>query len=229
MRSMVLSATLTALIAICSVSAHAQIYNGSFEDGDPIATGAWLTLSSGSSAIYGWSIDQGSIDYIGGWWPASHGDRNVDLSGMNAGGVSQMVSTVPGSTYTVSFDMSGNPDGAPFVKQLTVRVDGGQAATFTYDITAHQNTRADMKWVRQSYTFVAETNFTVLSFTSDSDTPYGAALDNVSMELVPVGEPLSGICHRNNGKKGSKTLYVDPAAYPAHMAHGDTAGPCETE
>ena len=101
--------------------------------------------------------------------------------------------------------------------------------TFTYDIAANQNSKTDMKWSRQNYTFVAQTNFTVLSFTSDSNTAFGPTLDNVSMELVPVEEPLAGVCHRNNGRKGSKTLYVDPAAYPAHMAHGDTAGPCETE
>jgi hypothetical protein len=35
------------------------------------------------------------------------------------------------------------------------------------------------------------------------------------------------ICHRDNGKKGWKTLSVSSAAVPAHMAHGDTAGPCE--
>jgi len=77
--------------------------------------------------------------------------------------------------------------------------------------------------VQQRYTFVAEDDLTLLAFTSQANTFFGPALDNVNVER------LEGICHRNNGKKGSKTLYVDPAAYPAHLAHGDTAGPCEAE
>jgi len=34
------------------------------------------------------------------------------------------------------------------------------------------------------------------------------------------------VCHRNNGSSGQKTLNVGAAAVPAHLAHGDTLGPC---
>lgn len=229
MRSVVLSATLAALTVIGCVSTHGQIYNGSFESGSYVPDGGWLVLAAGSSSVDGWTIDQGSIDYISGWWPASEGSRNLDLSGLNAGKVSQYVGTVPGSTYLVSFDLSGNSDGLPIVKQVTVTVDGVQPIAFYYDTAENGNTRTDMKWVRHTYTFVAQSQWTLLSFSSDVATPYGPTLDNVSMELIPIEEPLAGVCHRNNGKKGSKTLYVDTAAYPAHLAHGDSAGPCEAE
>ena len=223
MRSVVLSVTLAALIILYGVPAGAQITNGSFESGSQNPGNGWIVLNGGSPVIDGWNIDQGSIDYIGGWWPASDGLRSIDLSGLSAGGVSQSIPTIPGSRYEVTFDMSGNPDGGPLLKLLTVTADGAQGTTFSYDVAANGNTRSNMKWVQQRYTFVAEDDWTLLAFTSQAATFYGPTLDNVNVER------LEGICHRNNGKKGSKTLYVDPAAYPAHLAHGDTAGPCESE
>jgi hypothetical protein len=46
---------------------------------------------------------------------------------------------------------------------------------------------------------------------------------NTSCSFEPVA---SQICHRDNGSKGRKTLTVGPAALSAHLAHGDSAGPC---
>jgi hypothetical protein len=34
------------------------------------------------------------------------------------------------------------------------------------------------------------------------------------------------VCHKSNGKSAPKTLAVDKGAMAAHLAHGDTAGPC---
>jgi len=34
------------------------------------------------------------------------------------------------------------------------------------------------------------------------------------------------VCHRSNGKSAPKTLAVSPTAVAAHLAHGDTDGPC---
>jgi hypothetical protein len=39
-------------------------------------------------------------------------------------------------------------------------------------------------------------------------------------------EPALQICHRNFGNKGNRTLSVAESAVSAHLAHGDTAGPC---
>jgi hypothetical protein len=38
---------------------------------------------------------------------------------------------------------------------------------------------------------------------------------------------VSQVCHRNNGRSGSKTLTIGGSAVAAHLAHGDTQGPCE--
>ena len=39
-------------------------------------------------------------------------------------------------------------------------------------------------------------------------------------------ETSTQICHRNFGRTGGKTLTVGESAVAAHLAHGDTAGPC---
>jgi hypothetical protein len=47
-------------------------------------------------------------------------------------------------------------------------------------------------------------------------------------ESEPTGE-VGGkvlVCHKPNQKKGGHTLSIDAAALPAHLAHGDYAGPC---
>jgi hypothetical protein len=45
------------------------------------------------------------------------------------------------------------------------------------------------------------------------------------------GDPSSGgekvlVCHKPNNKKGGHTLSISSSAVPAHLAHGDTLGPC---
>ena len=39
-------------------------------------------------------------------------------------------------------------------------------------------------------------------------------------------ESTTQVCHRNNGRSGSKTLTIGESAIGAHLAHGDTLGPC---
>ena len=45
------------------------------------------------------------------------------------------------------------------------------------------------------------------------------------------GNPSTGgekvlVCHKPNSKKGGHTLSISSSALPAHLAHGDTQGPC---
>jgi hypothetical protein len=46
---------------------------------------------------------------------------------------------------------------------------------------------------------------------------------NTSCSMAPAA---SQVCHQDNGKKTQKTLTVGPAALSAHLAHGDSEGPC---
>lgn len=60
---------------------------------------------------------------------------------------------------------------------------------------------------------------------------YGYSLGSTEVHLQTncLLEPASQICHRNFGNKGNRTLSVAESAVAAHLAHGDTAGPCIDE
>ncbi len=165
------------------MAAHFQ--NGSFESASVDPDGSFVTLPEGSMQITGWTVVSGNIDYIGLLWVASNGVRSLDLVGnQNIGGVAQTFDTIPGATYQVSFDLAGNPQGPPTVKPLTVSA-GAVVQNYTFDTTG--KSPSNMGWVTQQFTFVAEGSATTLSFVSDTTglgCCYGAALDNVVVQLV---------------------------------------------
>lgn len=190
--------------------------NGSFEDGVDAPGYSFTTHYPGSAAITDWNVTSGTVDYILSLWQASDGVRSIDLSGGSAGSISQELSTTPGMIYEVLFDLAGNPDGGPAVKELEASA-AGDSATYTFDTTGQS--RGDMGWTTQSFLFAPDGDSTVLTFLSKTSTAYGPALDNVRVY------PYTGrvdICH-----KGKNSITVDASSWPAHQAHGDTLGTCE--
>jgi choice-of-anchor C domain-containing protein len=188
MRKNLLLTAVFALALACSARAD-LVTNGSFENGT-YPGGVFATLGTGSTAITGWTVTSGSIDWINTYWQPEDGAYSIDLSGNEPGGlaISTNLATVSGQTYELSFWLAGNPDGPPTIKPLTVTL-GGIPHTFTFDETG--NTRSSMGWVNETVTFVA-TGTTSLQFASTSGTPYGPALDNVSVnEISAVPEPGS--------------------------------------
>src|SRR5215469_5456883 len=95
------------IIATCSVSAQSLV-NGSFELG--LNPGSSINLVAvDSTTITGWTVKTGSIDYIGSRWQAADGNRCLDLSGTDAGSISQTVSNFTiGGQYRLSFELAGN-------------------------------------------------------------------------------------------------------------------------
>ena len=179
----------TFIIALCVPAYATLVPNGSFESASVDPGGGFITLGSGSTAITGWTVTGHSIDYIGGYWQASDGDRSIDLSGSGLGGIELTTAfeTIVGSEYILTFDMAGNPDGPPSVKELVVQV-GSVVELFTFDSTGQ--TRDNMGWEEKSLAFFATDTTTALIFRSILDTSgvppyYGAALDNVSVDAVP--------------------------------------------
>ncbi len=172
--------------------------NGSFENGtDP---GSFTTVNAGdSTTITGWTVNSGSVDYIGSYWQASDGSRSIDLDGNAQGSISQVLTTVSGDTYTVTFDLSGNPDGAPTVKTVQVGATGGTPQNFTYNTVANGTTHSNMAYKNQSYTFTANSASTTLTFASQDAGSYGAVLDNV------VVADTTQACNAN----ATQTLYSD--------------------
>jgi choice-of-anchor C domain-containing protein len=183
-RGVVLSAALAAGLAVAGGAGAATFFNGSFESAsvDPGAT--FVELNGGSTAIDGWTVGGDSIDYIGGYWQPQDGSRSIDLSGKANGSVSQTFDTVVGQSYLVNFFLAGNPDGGPAAKVAISSATGGPVQSNTFTVTGG-DTRSTMNWAPYTYRFKATGTSTVLSFASATGTPYGPALDNVSVSGVP--------------------------------------------
>jgi len=174
-----------AMLVLGAQSASAvSITNGSFELGtDP---GSFTFLGAGSTNITGWTIGgAGGVDYIGTYWTSSEGNRSVDLSGGGIGSVSQLLTGMTiGQEYTITFDLAGNPAGAPAIKHLQVSVDsmGGGLKVFN---TAGA-TLSNMGWITQTVAFIATASSATLTFLSQDNTSFGPALDNVTIAATPI-------------------------------------------
>lgn len=165
--------------------------NGSFEDG--INPGSFTTLGEGSTGITGWSIYgggiDGTIDYIGSYWNASDGQRSIDLNGDGPGAslYQEITGLVIGQKYKLSFDLSGNTDGGPSLKISR----NGVSENAEVFVSSSSSPIPNLVWTSHSLYFWAAGTTTNLIFSSQVDGPYGPALDNVSIEAVPV--PAAGL------------------------------------
>ncbi len=122
------------------------------------------------------------------------GVRSIDMNG-NGGGasISQMVTNlVIGRSYTLLFDMAGNPDDSPVRKDLFAAI-AGFSDQFSFYTTGR--TRTDMGWTTMSLDFVANDTSHLLQFDSITDgAAYGPALDNVRIvDATPVPVPAAGL------------------------------------
>ena len=195
------SSTLRALIACASLlgvqHAHANLLaNGSFESGtfNP-PNRATMSLGAGSTAMAGWTVVNDTLSWIGTGNPwglsASDGARFLDLTdyttGAPFGGVSQVISTLPGATYLLSFDLGsstfwGRPDA------LTASA-AGASATFTSPGTGTNN-----DWQHVSMQFTAVSVSTTVQLLGAKGAQY-IGQDNASVEFVSapaaVPEPAS--------------------------------------
>lgn len=159
------------------------IVNSSFENGPrgPLTGTASIITYSGSSAIVGWNVTGDNIDYYVGEAAAADSLCCLDLNGyFAAGGIAQSITTVPGTRYSVTFSMAGNPGGPPTIKQMRV-VAAGQSADFSFDVTGR--TEAYMGWTRRNWEFVASAAATVVEFQTlaSPSSAYGPMLDWVEV------------------------------------------------
>jgi choice-of-anchor C domain-containing protein len=169
-----------------TLAAFTGLTNGSFETGTYADPGApFQQLDAPSIAIDGWTVDAGSVDWIKTYWAAPDGAMSIDMSGAGAGTLSQTFDTTIGNTYTVTFLLSGNPDGEPAVKTLDVSATGGTPSSYSHDTTG--TTLTTMVWSEETYSFLATSASTTLSFVSTTATAFGPAIDRVAVtESVPV-------------------------------------------
>ena len=211
--TLLIAASLVA--AAGSANAANLIVNGGFNNGNTVSApgGGFATLGTGSTAMNGWTVSSGNIDWIQGYWQSADGDGySVDLNGNNPGAISQTINTVAGRTYNLTFDMSANPDSTVDSTRVAIIGAGGSTiGTADYTLTP-SNSKSNMLWQDESFSFVADSSSTVISFTSgstDGDCCYGAAIDNVGVAGVPepatwalsiLGVGLVGMSLRRSAK-----------------------------
>jgi choice-of-anchor C domain-containing protein len=175
-----------AALLLGAQSAYAvTITNGSFELGTPSDVGGITTLGNGSTTITGWTVGGNSVDWIGSLWQPSEGSRSLDLSGNDAGSISQSLNNLTiGQEYTVTFDLAGNPDGAPTTKTMMITTAPTQVALASFNTTGA--TLGNMGWDTHTYVFIALATTQTLTFLSQDGTAFGPALDNVSIAATPI-------------------------------------------
>jgi len=135
-------------------------------------------------AVPGWQGHPFNIlndDYVRPPAGSAPGTQSIDLNAGGQGYLRQLVTTTePGMTYTLSFDLAGNPFGGPAVKTGDFYVNNVRAGSLDFDTTGKSGT--DMGWVTKSYTFTASdppTDILFLTTTTNSDA--GPVITNVSL------------------------------------------------
>jgi choice-of-anchor C domain-containing protein len=177
---------LVAALVLAPATMAAAFTDGSFENGTYVDGGSgFQQLDAPNTSIDGWTVADGSVDWIETYWAAGEGTKSIDMSGAEAGTLSQTFDTTIGNTYTVSFLLAGNPAGPPALKTLDVSATGGTLAHYTFDVTGTDVTT--MGWTLETYSFLATSPSSTLNFISTTDGVFGPAIDAVDIaESVPV-------------------------------------------
>jgi choice-of-anchor C domain-containing protein len=159
---------------------HNIVINGSFET--PSVRSSTFDTYRGGQSFGGWTVESGSIDHISGnYWRASDGLQSVDLTGSPGNAtIYQDLATVPQHTYQLTFDLSGNPEGAPIVKQIEIWWGETLLDSTIYDTTGNSN--ENMNWNSRTYMVTATATTTRLAFKSLTSGSYGPVVDNVRVQ-----------------------------------------------
>ena len=162
------------------------VLNGDFESSVVESVYGFPTYGTSSGSLTGWTI-AGSIDHIRSYWTPESGAQSLDMSGNEAGTISQSLYIPFAGTAHVSFWMAGNPDDSDKTKLLKVSLSG--AETYSFDTTGHSS--GAMGWVNHvaDFTVGGAGNYT-LSFSSLNNSAWGPALDNVSASIPDGGLTL---------------------------------------
>jgi choice-of-anchor C domain-containing protein len=182
------SLSLAVLAAAGSASALTNlIENGSFES--PTTALPRRPVAPGGSFITDWNVSPRTIEYVGSFWKAADGSYSIGLQ--RQASIFQSFATKTNQIYTVTFDMSGNPDSTPDLKGLSAVV-GGTVHLFSVNTTGY--TLDDLTWTPERFTFVATNSTSTLSFAGRGAGVIfsgDAAIDNVSVVEGDVPEPSS--------------------------------------
>ncbi len=223
------AAAVAALLILAVAPARAEMaVNGGFESSPTPPDAAFVTVQTGSTAITGWTVTHAPINVVdGAYWVPVEGQRSLGLNATsNGGGIAQLLTTQPGSTYQVRFNLSGEPFTTPTLKTLRVSA-AGQQHDFTFDTSS--NWHWAMGWVPCTWTFVASTSSTMLELLSLTVGAASPALDSVSVTLVPAAavpgsETGVALAATNPARGGTRITYALPAATRGALRITDVSG-----
>lgn len=153
------------------------IVNGSFEH-PVLPEQGYYVVQQGSQEIDGWVVGSGTIDRVDTYWSAPRGRYSIDLFGSSVGSLYQDIPGLTvGQSYTVSFQLSGNPDCAPEIKTLIISA-GDKSKTF--EVSTAGWSIDSMRWIEQEFRFTAGEETERLTFQSTSSGQYcGPVIDDV--------------------------------------------------
>lgn len=169
------------------------IANGSFES--PVVTdhgNTWQLYANATPGLV-WNVGYVSgnanplLEIQRGYsgWTAAQGAQWAELDSNEPSMIYQDITTVPGKTYTFSFDYAARPDASSASDNMMNVMWGGTVvgATSSNLVSAGPNNA----WIHNVYTVVATSTMTRVGF-SDTGTnnSLGNFVDNVSLMCVPV-------------------------------------------
>jgi len=189
--------TVTFFFVLFAAIAHSQLLNGGFETNQCTNT---LWCDYGGGFIPGqssWDIVSGTIDLVqtSNQFTCIEGSWCVDLNGGNAGQISQDFTTIAGHTYELTWSQSGNYEGVPTDKLMSVGVTFPYGAavppvsTYSYDTTGLSAANMGSSWESRSYYFWAPNSFATVYFTSNSISAYGMFIDAIT--LIDTTTPVN--------------------------------------
>jgi hypothetical protein len=171
-----------ALTAFCGLAGFKSLAVGIPVDNFGSYAGPGFTTISSPNTFgqnSGWTVSSGSIDQIGGYWVSPNSFNTVDLDGDSPGSIQTTIDVPQAGTVTVDFELSGNPDGTPTTKTLSVDLGTAPAQTSTYTLTG-ANSHSSMDYVEVSDVFNVGAGDQVLSFASlDVGSPFGPVVGAV--------------------------------------------------
>jgi hypothetical protein len=166
------------------------IVNGSFED--PVIAGSFQLFSS----IPGWgptgSCGPGIEIDRNAFGAAAEGNQSVELNTTCVNGVSQVVATTPGASYSLAFAFAARPGTTAAQNRMDVRFDG-----LDVDELGPRAPGAGLQWSVHQVEVTATGSSATLSFQGSDPTAgdgAGTELDFVSLvPLVLHADPLTEI------------------------------------
>ena len=171
--------------------------------------GGFTAIPTSSTAMTGWTVVSGDLDwawpYTGATgWVSQDGEHSLDLNGTTNGTIQQLGFSLTPGTYTLNFWMSAAPGGVPPSERtvgMTVQFKDGvnimDQQSFLYTV-GPTNSRGNMLWQLKSWTFTLAGNADTLVIASNeygslgNPTPFGPAIDNISLNRQDEGVPEPG-------------------------------------